>query len=157
MSRLVVVAFGEVGGDVLAEVGELPDEVGGDGGKLGAGEEEEGVEAEVAEVGLRHLSLCLHVSHGADAADEYRRTHPPGVVRCEPLGGGDGDARLVAVELGDLLHPHVGCRVVLLADIDPHEDVQLINDAKGAADEVIVPYREGVKGAGEETDAGLTH
>ena len=76
---------------------------------------------------------------------------------CEPLGGGDGDARLVAIELGDLPHPHIGCRVVLLADIDPHEDVQLIDDAKCAADEVIVPYREGVKGAGEETDAGLTH
>ena len=122
-----------------------------------AGEEEDRVESEVAQVCLRHLPLSLHISHGADAADEYRRTHPPGVVSSEPLVGGDGDARLIRIEPGDLLHPLLGCGVVLLADIDAHEDVQLIDDAKGAADEIVVTYREGVKGAGEEADQWLTH
>ena len=90
---------------------------------LRTGEEEDRVESEVAQVCLRHLSLCLHISHGADAADEYRRTHPPGVVGSEPLVGGYGDAWLIRIESSDLLHPLLGRGVVLLADIDAHEDV----------------------------------
>ena len=148
---------GEVTAGVLTEVGELPDEVGGDGGKLGAGEEEDGVKSEVAQVRLRHLPLSLHISDGADTTDQHRGSDQASIVGGESLIGGDGDARLIAIELGDLLHPLLGCGVVLLADIDAHEDVQLINDAKGATDEIIVTYREGVKGAGEEADQWLTH
>ena len=114
-----------------------------------AGGKEHGIDGGIEDaVGLRHLHLVLKIGDGAQPANNNLRIVGSCKINRASVKGLNGDIFAVLYALQQHFHPLLYGKKRVLIVIDKNADDQLIDHAGGAADNVHVPQRNGVKTSG---------
>ncbi len=141
---------------VAAERLDLPHERAGDVGVRGIRQQQHGLDVGEVAVDEGHGRLVRHVELRADALDEDGRADLPAVVDEEARAPGVdadrvGEAGVAdhALDEGDALPERQHGRLAGVVHDQHHE---LVVEARGPADHVEVPERDGVERSGDDGD-----
>ena len=104
-----------------------------------------------------HLILVLEVAHGAQPANEQRRTDLLREVDEQSAERVHLDSRLVLHRLADERHPLLDREERGLGGVDGHGDDEPVHELETAVHEILMPARDRIEAAGVDGDSGGRH
>ena len=96
----------------------------------------------------RHLELVLEIRYGAEALDDHAALLAPRIVGQQLVGVLDLHVRDILRHTPQQLDALLRRKHRMLGAVDHHADGQPVEDPGGAANDVEVSVRDGVKAAG---------